>query len=71
MAGKAAGTGGAKGEAVLAFFKEQGRNGATRAQAAEAVGCTVARVGEVIRAHGGFAQEGSTYRLAPKKRGAK
>jgi hypothetical protein len=66
-----AGAGGSKGEAVLAFFKERGRKGATRAEAAEAVGCTVARVGEVVRAHGGFVQDGARYSLPARKRGAK
>lgn len=57
-----AGHGGAKGQAILDFFASRPA-GATRKQAAEAVGCTVARVGETIRSHGGFEQDGTTYRL--------
>lgn len=49
MAGPLAAT---KGEAVLKFFEKNGPS--TRKEAADAVGCTVARVGEVIRAAGNF-----------------
>ncbi len=43
---KAAGSGGAKGAAILAAFQS---GPLTRKEAAERAGCTVGRVGEVLR----------------------
>ncbi len=44
----AAGTGGAKGQAIIQCFEEH-PDGIARKDVAELVGCTVARVGEAVR----------------------
>lgn len=58
---KPAGAGGKKGQAIIDWFAANGP--ATRKAAAEAVGATVQRVGEVIRAHGGFEKVDGGYIL--------
>lgn len=50
---------------ILDFFTYRGQAGGTRREAAEHAGCTVQRVGEVIRARAElFTSEGKVYRLA-------
>ncbi len=56
---------GSKGEAVVSALAAKGEAGATRAELAETVGCTVARVGEVVRAlRGAVKKVGKVYSLA-------
>jgi hypothetical protein len=58
---KAPGHAGKKGQAIVDWFATHGP--ATRTEAAEACGCTIARVGEVIRSHGGFEKVDGKYEL--------
>lgn len=61
---KPAGAGGSKGQEIIRLLTEAGKAGTTRAAIAEQVGCTVQRVGEVFRAHGGVTKvDAKTYAI--------
>lgn len=55
---KPAGAGGSKGQEIIRLVTESGKAGTSRTAIAEQVGCTVQRVGEVFRAHGGVSKIG-------------
>lgn len=68
---KPAGMGGKKGQEIIRLVTEAGEAGITRAAIAEQVGCTVQRVGEVFRAHGGISKVDATrYALTGESKAA-